>query len=612
MKKGNFYLGAFIALAMGALVGCSKDDDGTAKVTPDMTTAYANINIVMPNHAGTRALTTPDNGEQTTPGYSDESGNFEYGTADENKIGDILLVFYDAQGNVVGSSSPETLGNKTHPRESVATMYSNTIAINLKEGANMPASVMAYVNPANTSSQNDRLDRVKGLTREQYSNNNGFLMNNSGYYDANTYKLACDINSNFIFADKEEAKAATDKTITIYVERVAAKVKLALDNTNIENFEVVDKDGTQTYNLKFVPKAWALTATAKKTMLLKNLNPTTADLSEAFEGKSHNWVIGTNRTYWARSYGYGKENIPGDAAAVNFPVVGTDDGSNYLLSYTTYDNGDYKTINKQFGDDAIYTFENTCRKERITDSNFKNPYAGVTSAVIKGEYEVIGDNDGKFNNGFYIRSYSKVTTDEKDNEITISVNAIYTEDELITAMLAGQSIIRTTADGTEGINDMIEIVHNNKIPDFSGEVIDNPANRVTIRVKANSSIYVNDNGTWKLISDTNQTIDNINKELQNFAGQAMAYTNRKAFFYVPIKHNAANDTELFMDDPATGDYGVVRNHSYQITIEKIKGLAIGVRDNEKLLPEPRSSQSYYINASMNVLAWHVMSQSVIL
>ena len=596
---------------MGALVGCSKDDDGTAKVTPDMTTAYANISIVMPNHAGTRALTTPDNGEQTTPGYSDESGKFEYGTAAENKIGDILLVFYDAQGNVVGSSSPETLGDKTHPGESVATMYSNTIAINLKEGANMPASVMAYVNPANTSSQNDRLERVKGLTRTQYRNDNGFLMNNSGYYDANTYKLACDINSNFIFASKPEAEAAKDKTITIYVERVAAKVKLALNTANIKNFDVVDKDGEATYSLKFVPNGWALTAIANKTMLLKNLNPTTTDLSEAFEGKSHNWVLGENRTYWARSYGYGKENIPGDAGAKNFPVVGTDNGSNYLLSYITYENDVYKTINNQFGDDAIYTFENTYRKERITDPIYKNPYAGVTSAVIKGEYEVIGDNDGKFNDGFYIRSYSKVTTDDKGNEITISVNAIYTADELITAMLAGQPIIRTSADGTAGIENMIEIVHNNTIPDFSGKSIDNPANRVTIQVKAGSSIYVNDNGTWKPIAETEQTIDGINKELQNFAGQAMAYTTRKAFFYVPIKHNNAdNNTELFMDDPATGDYGIVRNHSYQITIKEIKGLAIGVRGNEKLLPEPRSSQSYYINASMNVLAWHIMSQSV--
>ncbi len=55
MRKGNFYLGAFVALAMGALAGCSKDDGESAKVTPDMTTSFANISIVMPDHTGTRA-----------------------------------------------------------------------------------------------------------------------------------------------------------------------------------------------------------------------------------------------------------------------------------------------------------------------------------------------------------------------------------------------------------------------------------------------------------------------------------------------------------------------------------------------------------------------------
>ena len=68
MRKGNFYLGAFVALAMGALVGCSKDDGESAKVTPDMTTSFANISIVMPDHTGTRA--EGDEPSRATGGYS--------------------------------------------------------------------------------------------------------------------------------------------------------------------------------------------------------------------------------------------------------------------------------------------------------------------------------------------------------------------------------------------------------------------------------------------------------------------------------------------------------------------------------------------------------------
>lgn len=606
MKKGNFYLGAFIALAMGALVGCSKDDDGTAKVTPDMTTAYANINIVMPNHAGTRADGfTPDDGTQTNPPYSNNGENFEYGTAAENAIKSMLLIFYDAQGNVVGKSTEIELANKQHPGASVATMYKNSVKITLTEGANMPASVMAYINPADTDSQNDRLDRIKGLDREVYKNDeDGFLMNNSGYYEGGNYKLASDINSNCIFASKTEADNATaNQTITIYVERVAAKVKLAFDTTKqgaITDVDVYDNQGNQNYKLTFAPEKWAVTATAKRTMLLKDLNSTATDLGSSIPDYA-TWVLGTNRTYWARSYGYI------NAAETNFPVVGTDsENANYLLSYVTKSNAnkEYKDITATLTDDnAFYIMENTMRGSRLT--TVLNPYACVTSAIVKGTYTVTGPNAAKFDNGFYIRSYSKVNGDK-----TEIVNAIYTEDELITAMLAGQNIIKL-ADATGDIKTKIGLGHYDEVKDATGDKnIKNPANRVALKVTDKTGLLFNNNGAWEAVTDDNISV--VNEKLFIYAGQAKHYNNREAFFYVPIKHNNATgtDNKIPEKDVPTGNYGIVRNHSYQITINNIRGLAIGIHANEKLLPDPNSVQDYYINASMNVLAWHIMSQSV--
>lgn len=610
MKKGNFYLGAFIALAMGALVGCSKDDDGTAKVTPDMTTAYANINIVMPNHAGTRA----DLDDGTNNGYTD-SDDFEYGTAAENAIKSMLLIFYDAQGNVVGNSTDIELANKQQNTGSVATMYKNSVKITLIEGANMPASVMAYVNPANTTSQNDRLDRIKTLYRDVYKNaEGGFLMNNSGYYEGGNYKLASDINSDCIFASKEAAdKATANQTITIYVERVAAKVKLAFNTTKpgaINDVDVYDNQGNQNYKLTFVPENWAVTATAKHTMLLKNLNPTTADMATTI-GDYQSWVLGTNRTYWARSYGYGVDGLQEDKCkAANFPVVGTDSNTDYLLSYVTNSNanGEYKNITATLTDDNVfYIMENTMRGSRLTTADYLNPYACVTSAIVKGHYTVTGDDNAeKFDNGFYIRSYSKVNGDK-----TEIVNAIYTEDELITAMLAGQNIIKL-ADGVTGdIKTKIGLGHDNEVKDATGDKkIKNPANRVALKVTDMTNLLFNDNGTWEAVTDGN--ISEVNEKLFIYAGQAKHYNNREAFFYVPIRHNNATgtDNKIPEKDVPTGNYGIVRNHSYQITINSIRGLAIGIHANEKLLPDPNSVQDYYINASMKVLAWHVMGQSV--
>lgn len=612
MKKGKFYSGAFIALAMGALVGCSKDDDGTAKVTPDMTTSYANISIVMPNHAGTRA----DLDDGTNNGYTD-SDDFEYGTAAENAIKSMLLIFYDAQGNVVGNSTEIELANKQQDTGSVATMYKNSVKITLIEGANMPASVMAYINPANTTSQNDRLDRIKTLYRDVYKNaEGGFLMNNSGYYDGGgNYKLASDINSDCIFASKDDAdKASTNQTITIYVERVAAKVKLAFDAEKqgaINDVDVYDNQGNQNYKLTFVPENWAVTATAKHTMLLKDLNPTIAQLGTSIPNYT-SWVLGPYRTYWARSYGYGIDNIPGDAEETNFPVVGTDsEDAKYLLSYVTNSNAndEYKSITATHTDDNVfYIMENTMRGSRLTTADYLNPYACVTSAIVKGHYTVTGADAAKFDNGFYIRSYSKVNGDK-----TEIVNAIYTEDELITAMLAGQNIIKLAEGVTVDINTKIGLGHDNEVKDATGDkTIKNPANRVALKVTDKTDLLFNDNGTWEAVTDDN--ISEVNEKLFIYAGQAKHYNNREAFFYVPIKHNntTGTDNKIPEKDVPTGNYGIVRNHSYQITINSIGGLAIGIHGNEKLLPDPNSVQDYYINASMNVLAWHIMSQSVIL
>lgn len=618
MRKGNFYLGAFVALAMGALVGCSKDDGESAKVTPDMTTSFANICIVMPDHTGTRA-------EDDEP--SRATGGYENGTAEENKIDELLLVFYDAQGNVVGSSTRKDItGNNRPTGDPIETIYSNTVEIKLNEGANMPASVMAYVNPANTTSQNDRLDRVRSLTRDinqLQTDGAHFLMNNSGHYEGGVYTIASKVNPQFIYADKEEAEKSADKAAVIYVERVAAKVKVAMNpNPTINEPEVTSPDGAETYSLKFVPESWALTATARTTMLLKNLNVNTADLNAAFNGDAA-WITPSTapyRTFWARSYGYGiPSEVPQPAEGIKFPVTGEEEG-NYLLDYITLADENFQSLKN--GDayismndtKAVYIPENTMRGERFTSpENFPNPYASVTSAIVKGHYEVTGDDADKFADGFYLRKYSKVTGEE-----TTQVYAIYTEDELKKAMLENQPYFRVNENDATGTDAAVAVIHKDEASDITGAAVKNPANRYTIQIAANYNgpIFTpttNDDGTttWNQVTADRETvIARINADLEKFAGQAMYYNGGKAFFYVPIKHNGTG-SNAFIEKPKTGDYGIVRNHSYQVTINSISGLATGVADeNDKPLPDPTPTQTYFINATMNVLAWHVMSQSV--
>jgi len=626
MKKVNLYLGALAALATCALIGCQKDDGGSDKITSEMATSFANISIVMPGHANSRA--EGDEGRSSTI--------YDNGTADENKIGELLLMFYDAQGNVVGSSTTTstTATTGTTTGTPIEAFFTNTVLITMKEGANVPVSVVAYVNPANTTSQNDRLEQIRNLIRtsDQIKNDKGFLMNNSGHYENGIYTIAAKLNSNFIYTSEDKAKKALQDNgdaiaAKIYVERVAAKVKVAMNpDLTIEPY-TVGTDTRTNYSLRFVPESWALTATAKNTLLIKNMNTTINSLNTALNGNT-SWAIPTDaayRTFWARSYGYGIPNeVPQPQDGIIIPVTGKDNDPNYLLNYVSYNSNEFKSLEKDgayitmANTEAVYIPENTMRGGRFVDlENFPNPYASVTSAVIKGHYEVTGDNENKFADGFYLRQYSEGTGEGT----LVTKYGIYTESEVIKAMLHGQAVLRVNADNAEGVENIIKLTHNDKTYDIKGQKVPNAANHYTIQIDPqkinNTHIFrpTNNNDgsvTWTEVAeaDKNKAIGEINEELDKFAGQALYYNGGKAFFYVPIKHNGTG-TDAFIDQPNTGDYGIVRNHSYQVTINSIKGLATGIADdNDKPLPDPTPTQAYFINASMNILSWHIMGQTV--
>jgi hypothetical protein len=61
-----------------------------------------------------------------------------------------------------------------------------------------------------------------------------------------------------------------------------------------------------------------------------------------------------------------------------------------------------------------------------------------------------------------------------------------------------------------------------------------------------------------------------------------------------------------------GDFGVVRNHFYQVTVTDIKKVGIGVFDvTEPIVPNYDPS-TYYLAAKLNILAWQTVTQNVIL
>ena len=84
---------------------------------------------------------------------------------------------------------------------------------------------------------------------------------------------------------------------------------------------------------------------------------------------------------------------------------------------------------------------------------------------------------------------------------------------------------------------------------------------------------------------------------------AMQWTDGQCYYYVDIEHFGTDDQAV----------GVVRNHSYELTINGITGLGTPVFDpTEEIIPTTPNEETFYVAATMKVLKWKKVTQSVTL
>ena len=628
-----------VALAGAMVLAACSSDEITAPpkvVTPDMVNSYVNIRICTPGVGGTRAT-------------GEGNPKYEYGEADENKVETYLLLFYDAQGNLVGTSE-EGLENETQYQDvhqNVAVIRNGTAKVTLTEGSQMPTQFLTVINPSevireklytnNLSVVNSILVGKGGVDdiEDTWDAEPGFLMSNSVYYsdaDGTSLVMATSLGEGLLYSSEKAAKEALENGssyIDVYVERLAVKGNVQLGGTDIVApiTNVIDVDGNS-YELTFNVLKYDVTATAPASYFVKNLRP----YNEYSNTNFAEWMNATSdyRSYWAQSC-YSTNN-----AKTSFPIVG--DTKNYILDYKS--TTDVEDNGKELGEN-IYFAENTLRKQRLTNLT-ENPWTGTTAFLLNGKYTVTvaegsEENASKYNGDFYLSAENDYSTGELKK-----IYRIFNEYEAITkfaAIIKEHKIVATSEDGTLD-TEKLGLVHKATFFDAAGqEKENNPANRMTIQlVDENGEILTNPTGiyvytgestsddgtvtdTWR--EATEEELQAINERIEKeVVGTMMMYNAGRAFFYIPIKHYIGNwtgeDASLAtanfpnMDKVITGNFGVVRNHVYKLTVNKITGLGIGVGPNPDIpeIPDPEPVQNYYINAQLNVLQWHVMGQSV--
>lgn len=594
--------------ALLSLASCSNDnfDEPSQGTENGDVAAYISVNIAM-NDNGTRA----DN-----LGNLGRDEDFQYGTAEENAVKTLLLGFYNAEGNFLDlvNVTPDGSHNTTDGNNiAVNVPVSTKVASNAKPESTANVQIVAYINVPKTAIDGLTLEDAKNVELESYNPYIGFAMTNSGYYDNGTYTTTVKAGADKFY--KEGKKPDNYQPVTIHVERVAAKIELKeikeikpyLCYTLAENNQLGKK-----VNLTFTPTNWDVQAVSKKSYMVKHDVDTKLD-----------WDVDANsnfRSYWAKSYGYDLTTSTG----ANFLKTGQSgviaQGGDYLLSYKKYydifTNG--QTI-KESGNDKygnpVYALENTYPISRLYGPSYittYNPWSAVTSIVLAGTYTATAHADNSdlnvegFNSEFYLREKSVIDPADQTAKVVMQILTEAQAKEVM-AREAG-FITKKDRDGNQVAitKDDVKFVY------LPGENSSNPAS-VRFMQLADGKDYTD----YYIYGQVATSAEALNQALDDIA-PARYYAQKQAFFYIPLRHYYAQSTGLNVNmidlkDVVEGNYGIVRNNWYELTVNKIEGLGTAVGDpgepGDTPIPDPKDDR-YQIDATIKVLQWHMRRQSV--
>lgn len=661
MKKINYYLGA-LALASLSLGACSSDklagEEPNGPDTKTERTVYVNI-AVHGDAAGSRASASNGNPEDNATDFGDPVGN-------EGKVNSCYLVFYDGTGNVVGeiaqvngSFESVAVGNGT-----VESRLQKVVPVTLQAGQENPTQVMCYINPANPSDLQNPLATVQTITRDAVTipgtDGNLFPMSNSVYYDAtNGLKMAVEIPAESVFTTQEAAQAALTATnptniIDIYVERYAAKLTMQGIATPTEYITATTSDaalGAATeveVELNFTVDGWALNGEAKNTFAVKSFREASTDgqilpnnytftgLNAEINPNGGDWTWNNanfHRSYWACSPVYFQAEYPEVLSDYDPTVM-----NQTFLSYNDVING------KGFkaDDTAPHYFKETTVGTHGLQS--ANPNAAVASVIIVGHYSVSVNGTPTPEPTFYtyVRGtngnptvYFEGTGNDAASTVAggLSMQKRFLWQTTVlykntAAEGAAPNYVRMSAGVLDDLHAMVGATRIERPTDAVLGETKMASRALTLQLTGDNltGIFINDNGTPKqIVADNTENFDEAtqvkltraNQILWQNVGSCNKYEAGAGFFNIPVKHlgyyrqsnnttAATNAATIEVADASVGDFGMVRNHSYQINVTKIEGLAEGIGDKANPIIPPADTKDVYMAYRINVLRWAIV------
>lgn len=584
----------FSAAAVAILFAACSNDDVVNDNPITTETSYVNVKVVMGgNSNGTRA------------GYAAADDEFDPGTQQEAQVHNLSVYLYDHDGRLVGMGTKTDFGNPQAKNENVSDTYDAVMEVSLLPGSAQPEYLMAFVN-SNDVPRDVLNDLYTQTVRSVGNLEDGLTMSTSRYFDGqDTWFKGTEMTPSDLYDTYAEAANPNNEALEIYVERLAAKMtvnKKQNDIVTTADQRLYDLNGNE-YQITFNVKKWAATGTAPEMYYVKNaFNNSLTSLKDWANDASK------NRSYWANGVYHN----------VNYSDMTS------KLYYVSANQILYKESDKglSLGGDALYVPEHTYGENALKTPydaskpelpRYYNHMMTATSAIVVGQYSITPTGAGDathFSNGnggfdFYIslRGFDGV------NETL----TIYNETDLIKTLL------------------------DRNLKDFA---IDEQGTALTadkyseyVKLKKTTDKQYTLESTGKTLYLDGQPVDDFS-EVFIATINAAHYKNGWAYFFIPVVHN-----QNLTADTDEGAVGVVRNHSYKILINSIKGLGAPLDETKvgddpentpptetdpddpdpdpedpgdtPIIPDPDMLRNAYIDATLNVLSWHNAKDQIV-
>lgn len=595
MKKFTMLSSVLASALMLTVASCSSEDVAGGDLQNDKgTTSFLAVNIE--NVGSAPASRSYEQGK-------DNKGTYEDGTEAESTINKVRFYFFNGDGTPYLLANDDPTNNQsvnylektviTDGKDHDHTAETKTQAVLVLNGETkaVPASVIAVINPEvldNTTLHSGAMTlselRTSATGSKFHDDTNGFVMSNSVYESAGQDVCSTPV-ANHVFATSD---AALKQPVDIYVERVNAKVNAKIDATyqrdgestpawtetegkyqiEVGNIEVTtyatgNTNATPTktkYPVYAVVQGWQLADANDKAKVCKQIN------TSWYAGQLgiSPWTTSDyHRCFWSKSVPF----TSGAQGGVNQPVNPKFEDIKLSLS------GDFSTT-------PVYTLPNTPTE---VIANPRTSLNTLTKLIVAAKL-VYKDGNGDYKPAqiCQYRGLTYLGEDAVKKQIAGSFTQYFKKASdasgaTIYKSLEASDIAFKTAPGSSEVKNY--------------EVVATLASTV-------GDLYVKNGEAWTKVPNK----DDVNAALAKEEAQVRS-TDGATYYYTPIKH---------LGTPGTlGEYGIVRNHSYQVTIQNIKGFGTPVYDPKKEIdPMVPSDENTYLAASIKVLSWRVVSSKV--